>query len=197
MFLSSKSEFEVVGEVRDGLEAIRSAEALKPDLIVMDLSMPRMNGMEAIQEIKKLSPSTKILVLTAHKTEEYVLETLKAGADGYLVKYSGHEELLMAIQTIFFGKKYLGPGLSEMVLEGYIEGKKSIKKKASWDTLTKREMEILKLIAEGCKNKDIAKHLTISTKTVEKHRANLMKKLDVHSAQAITALALEKGLISK
>lgn len=197
MLLSSNADFEVVGEAQDGLEAIRAAETVKPDLILMDLSMPRMNGVGAIAEIKKQSPSTKILVLTVHKTEEYILTTLKAGADGYVLKDATHGELMLAIDHVFSGKSYLSPGISEKVIEGYLEGRKTIKSSTSWDTLTQREREILKMIAEGYKNKDIADYLCISAKTVEKHRANLMKKLDLHSASSLTAFAMEKGLISK
>ncbi len=197
MLLSSNPDFEVVGEAQDGLEAIRSVEACKPDLVLMDLSMPRMNGVGAIQEIKKQSPSTKILVLTVHKTEEYILTTLKAGADGYVLKDATHRELMLAIENVFSGKSYLSPGISEKVIEGYLEGRKTVKSSTSWDTLTQREREILKMIAEGYKNKDIADYLCISAKTVEKHRANLMKKLDLHSASSLTAFAMEKGLITK
>jgi len=197
MLLSSNPDFEVVGEAQDGLEAIRMVDSLKPDLILMDLSMPRMNGIGAIQEIKKQSPITKILVLTVHKTEEYILATLKAGADGYILKDATHSELMLAIDNIFSGKSYLSPGISEKVIEGYLEGRKTIKSSTSWDTLTQREREILKMIAEGYKNKDIADYLCISAKTVEKHRANLMRKLDLHSASSLTAFAMEKGLITK
>ena len=197
MLLSSNPDFEVVGEAQDGLEAIRSVEAYKPDLVLMDLSMPRMNGVGAIQEIKKQSPSTKILVLTVHKTEEYILTTLKAGADGYVLKDTTHSELMLAIENVFSGRSYLSPGISEKVIEGYLEGRKTVKSSTSWDTLTQREREILKMIAEGYKNKDIADYLCISAKTVEKHRANLMKKLDLHSASSLTAFAMDKGLITK
>ena len=197
MLLSSNPDFEVVGEAQDGLEAIRSVEACKPDLVLMDLSMPRMNGVGAIQEIKKQSPSTKILVLTVHKTEEYILTTLKAGADGYVLKDATHSELMLAIENVFSGRSYLSPGISEKVIEGYLEGRKTVKSSTSWDTLTQREREILKMIAEGYKNKDIADYLCISAKTVEKHRANLMKKLDLHSASSLTAFAMDKGLITK
>jgi len=195
MLVSSNPDFEVIGEAEDGLEAVRCAENLKPDLMLMDLSMPRMNGIGAIQEIKKQCPATKILVLTVHKTEEYILATLKAGADGYVLKDATHSELMLAIECVFSGRSYLSPGISEKVIEGYLEGRKTVKSTSSWDTLTQREREILKMIAEGYKNKDIADYLCISAKTVEKHRANLMKKLDLHSASALTALAMEKGLI--
>ena len=197
MLLSSNPAFEVVGEAQDGLEAIRSVESLKPDLILMDLSMPRMNGVGAIQEIKKLNPTTKILVLTVHKTEEHILTALKTGAEGYILKDATHGELMLAMNNIFSGKSYLSPGISEKVIEGYLEGRKSVKSSTSWDTLTQREREILKMIAEGYRNKDIADYLCISAKTVEKHRANLMKKLDLHSAASLTAFAMEKGLITK
>jgi DNA-binding NarL/FixJ family response regulator len=197
LLLLSNPDFEVVGEARDGLEAIRMVDTCKPDLILMDLSMPRMNGVGAIQEIKKQSPATKILVLTVHKTEEHILTALKTGADGYILKDATHSELMLALENIFSGKSYLSPGISEKVIEGYLEGRKSIKSSTSWDTLTQREREILKMIAEGYKNKDIADYLCISAKTVEKHRANLMKKLDLHSASSLTAFAMEKGLITK
>ncbi|MCE5243044.1 MAG: response regulator transcription factor [Syntrophobacteraceae bacterium] len=197
MLLSANPECEVVAEAEDGLEAVRLSETFKPDLILMDLSMPRMNGMGAIQEIKKQAPETKILVLTVHKTEEYILAALKSGADGYVLKDATHGELMLAIDCIFSGKSYLSPGISEKVIEGYLEGRKTLKSNTSWDTLTQREREILKMIAEGYKNKDIADYLCISAKTVEKHRANLMKKLDLHSASSLTAFAMDKGIITK
>jgi DNA-binding NarL/FixJ family response regulator len=195
--LTSGSEFEVVGEAEDGREAIRCVEKLKPDLILTDLSMPRMNGMEAIREIKKRSPETKILVLTVHKTEEYILATVRAGADGYLLKDSTHAELLMAVKHVLSGKRYISPGISDKVLDGYLEGRKTLKTRTSWETLTQREREILKLIAEGYRNKEIAEELCISVKTVEKHRSNLMEKLNLHNIQALTAFAIEKGLVSR
>jgi len=197
MLLRSNPDFDVVGEAEDGLEAVRCTENLKPDLVLMDLSMPRMNGMGAIQEIKKKCPETKILVLTVHKTEEYILATLKAGADGYVLKDATHSELMLAIDCVFSGRCYLSPGISEKVIEGYLDGRKTVKTTTSWDNLTQREREILKMIAEGYKNKDIADYLCISSKTVEKHRANLMKKLDLHSASSLTSFAMEKGLISR
>ncbi len=195
--ISSNPDFEVVGEAEDGREAIRCVQNLRPDLILIDLSMPRMNGMDAIKEIKKGCPETKILVLTVHKTEEYILATLRAGADGYVLKDATHAELLMAIESVLKGKPYLSPGVSERVIEGYLEGRKTLRSESPWDTLTQREREVLKLIAEGYKNREIADYLYISVKTVEKHRANIMKKLDLHSISALTAYAMEKGLVTK
>ena len=194
--LCSDPEFDVVGEAEDGRDAIRCVEALSPDLALMDLSMPRMNGLDAIKEIKKQNPEIKIIVLTVHKTEEYILATLQAGADGYLLKDATHSELVMAIKNVLAGKRYLSPGISEKVIEGYLEGRRTLKTKSSWDTLTQREREILKLIAEGYKNKEVADYLYISLKTVEKHRSNLMRKLDLHNVAALTAFAAEKGLIT-
>ena len=195
--LSSHPSFEIVGEAEDGREAIRCVEKLKPDLILTDLSMPRMNGMEAIKEIKRGSPATKVLVLTVHKAEEYILATFRAGADGYILKDSTHSELVMAVKKVLDGKRYISPEISEKVIEGYLEGKKTLKSRTSWETLTQREREILKLIAEGYRNKQIADDLCISVKTVEKHRANLMEKLDLHSIQALTAFAIERGVVSR
>ena len=195
--LNTDQDFEVVGEAEDGREAIRVAEKLMPDLVLMDLTMPKMNGLEAIKEIKKRSPASKILVLTVHKTEEYILAALEAGADGYVVKDATHSELIMAMQKVLIGGRFLSPDISEKVINGYLEGQKALRTKTSWDTLTQREREILKLIAEGYKNKDVADYLFISVKTVEKHRANLMRKLDLHNAAGLTALAIEKGLIEK
>ena len=195
--LSAEPQFEVVGEAEDGRAAIRLCEDLKPDLVLMDLSMPRMNGFEAIKEIKRQSPDVKIIALTVHKTDEYILATLQAGADGYVLKDATHSELVMAIKNVLRGKRYLSPGISEKVIEGYLEGKETLRTRSAWDTLTRREREILKLIAEGYKNKEVADYLYISLKTVEKHRANLMKKLDLHNAAELTAFAVDKGLVAK
>jgi DNA-binding NarL/FixJ family response regulator len=194
--ISAEPDFDVVAEAEDGREAIRRVEHFAPDLILMDLSMPRMTGLDAVKELKKRFPETKVLVLTVHKSEEYILATLNAGADGYALKDSTKNELIMAIRNVLEGKAFLSPGISEKVIEGYLDGRKTLKSRSSWDTLTQREREILKMIAEGYKNKEISEYLCISLKTVEKHRANLMKKLDLHSASALTAFAIEKGLVS-
>jgi len=195
--LCSDPGFEVVGEAADGREAVKCVAKFKPDLILTDLSMPKMNGMEAIKEIKRESPETKILVLTVHRAEEYILATFRAGADGYILKDSTHSELVMAVKKVIGGKHYISPEISEKVIDGYLEGKKALKSHTSWEILTQREREILKLIAEGYKNKEIAADLCISVKTVEKHRANLMEKLDLHSIQALTTFAIERGIVSR
>ncbi|MGD9241005.1 MAG: response regulator transcription factor [Desulfobacterales bacterium] len=195
--LSADPDFEIIGEAADGREAVRIVEKQIPDLILMDLSMPRMTGMDAIREIKKRYPQTKIIALTVHKTEEYLRTTLKAGADGYVLKDATHDELVMAIESVLKGKTYLSPGVSGKVIEGYLEGKERRMPPSTLGLLSQREREVLKLIAEGYKNKEIATDLCISLKTVEKHRANLMKKLDLHNAAALTAYAIEQGLVER
>lgn len=195
--LSSHGKFQVVGEAEDGIGAIRCAQELQPDLILMDISMPRMNGMEAIGEVKKQSPNTRILILTVHKTEEYVHASLKAGADGYISKDANHNELLMAIENVLCGKRYLSPEISNKVINGYLEGRKGLEQDFKWNSLTTRERAVLKLVAEGLRNKEIADLLCISLNTVEKHRDNLMKKLDLHNASSLTLYAQEKGLLSE
>ncbi len=195
--LSSNPDLEIVGEAKDGQEAVRSVEKVKPHMILMDLSMPRMNGMDAIREIKKKSPETKILILTVHKTEEYIQAALEAGANGYVLKDSSHTELSLAIQNVLDGRYFISPEISGKIIGAYLQGKKPVRPTTSWDTLTQREKGILKLIAEGYKNKEIADFLCISVKTVEKHRANLMQKLDLHNISDLTALAIERGLITR
>ena len=195
--LSSTADFEVVGEAEDGLDAIRCVKKYNPDLLLLDLSMPKMSGISAIKDIKDQMPETKILVLTVHESEEYILEVFKLGADGYCLKDANYSELVMAINSILSGCRYISPGISQKVLEGYLADREPLKSSSSWDGLTKREKEILKLVGEGYKNRDIAGYLCISPKTVEKHRSNIMRKLDLHTASALTAYAIEKGLVTK
>jgi DNA-binding NarL/FixJ family response regulator len=194
--LTQDPRIEIVGESDNGRDAIRAAGALSPDLILMDLSMPGINGIEAIREIKKRYPAMRILVLTIHKTDEYVHEALRAGADGYILKDASQDELRVAIHSVLAGKTYLTPDISEMVIFGYLGGGKNGGMQSSWDTLTHRERQVLKLVAEGHPNRHVAEHLCLSIKTVEKHRSNLMKKLDLHNVAMLTAFAIEKGLVT-
>ncbi len=195
--LAMDEQLEVVAEATDGREAVRLASEAQPDLILMDLSMPNTNGTEAIRAIKRRNPETKIIVLTVHKTEEYVRTALQAGANGYALKDDTHQELISAIRRVLRGDTYLSPGISGKIITSYLDRPGQDGAAATWDALTSREREILKLIAEGYKNKEIAEYLSLSLKTIEKHRSNLMKKLDLHSASALTAYAIENGLISK
>ncbi|MBI5447087.1 MAG: response regulator transcription factor [Deltaproteobacteria bacterium] len=188
-------DFEVVGEAEDGKEAVRLAQTLSPDLVLMDLTMPVMSGMEAIRQIKQYLPETKVLALTVHRTEEHVFAALQAGADGYVLKDANSTELVMAIRSVSRGRRYLSPAVSDRVIDGYLDGKKT-SQTTVFETLTQREREILKLVAEGRRNRDIADCFCISPKTVEKHRANLMRKLNLKTISALTAYAIEKGLIT-
>lgn len=195
--VKSNEDFEIVAEAGDGLEAIRAVEKHQPDLLLLDLSMPRMSGISVIKDIKSRYPETKILALTIHESEDYILESFHSGLDGYCLKDASHSELLMAIDRVLEGKTYLSPGISDKVLVGFLEERKTLKSETSWDTVTQREKDVLKLVGEGYKNKEIADYLCISVKTVEKHRSNIMRKLDVHTSSGLTAVAIEKGLVTK
>jgi len=195
--LSTRENLEVVGEAGDGREAVRVVGQSVPDLLLIDLSMPKLNGMEAIREIKNQHPEIKVIVLTVHKSDEYILASLDAGADGYMLKDASQNELLMAVEYVLNGKMFLSPSISDKVVEAYLQNKKGDTSATGLDNLTAREREILKLIAEGNTNKKIADHLFISLKTVEKHRANLMQKLDLHNTAALTSFAIEKGLLCR
>jgi DNA-binding NarL/FixJ family response regulator len=195
--LAASADLAIVGEAADGREAIHRCRELKPDLLLLDLSMPRLGGLDAIGEVRRQAPATKILVLTVHKTEEYVLASLRAGAAGYVLKDATHQELLAAIRTVLSGKRYLSPDIADKVIDGYLQGRKNDVPATPWERLTPREREVLKLVAEGSKNREIADFLCISLKTVEKHRDSLMKKLDLHSAAALTAYAIKKGLVGE
>ena len=189
---------EIVGEADNGRDAVRLMDSLAPDLVLMDISMPGMNGIEAIVDIKRRYPKTLVLVLTAHKADEYIHESLRAGADGYILKDATHDELRVAIRSVLNGKTYLSPDISKNVISAYLGTDKVTggTTSSAWDTLTHREREVLKLVAEGRPNKYIADYFCLSVKTIEKHRSNLMKKLDLHNASMLTAYAIEKGLVS-
>jgi DNA-binding NarL/FixJ family response regulator len=159
--------------------------------------MPKSNGTEAVRDIKRRYPAIKVLVLTVHKTEEYVHAALEAGADGYVLKDDSEEELMDAVNSLRSGKAYLSPGVCANVVRGYLGQLGTSDFTPSWEILTHRERQVLKLVAEGYRNKDIAQYLSISLKTVEKHRSNLMKKLDLHHTSGVTAYAIEHGLITK
>jgi DNA-binding NarL/FixJ family response regulator len=148
-----------------------------------------------LKEIKRELPDTRILLLTIHESDQHVLEAFEAGADGYCIKDSSREELMLAIDSVRAGKTYISPGISDQVMEGFLTSQKKLKKQSRWDTVTQREREVLKLLAEGYTNKEIGDLLHISVKTVEKHRANLIGKLDLHNVAQLTAFAIENGLV--
>src|SRR6056297_170581 len=197
MMINSDSTLEVVAQAVDGFSAIETTLSLKdpPNLVIMDLSMPRMDGVSAIKEIKRQRPESKIMALTIHDSDEFILECFDAGASGYCLKDSSQEELLKAIHVVLSGKTYISPGITGTVMEGFLDGRRKLKKTTAWDSLTQREREVLKLVAEGYTSKEIAGFLCISPKTVERHRSNIMNKLDLHNVSELTTFAIEKGLV--
>ena len=194
--LGKKPEYDVVAEASDGVEAIRLVRETLPSLLIIDLTMPHLNGMDAIRDIKKIHPHTKIIVFTVHTAEEYVFASLKAGADGYVPKTAKFAELVAAIQTVLQGKIYLSPDISNTVVEGYLKGASDRKAEDCMGSLTSREYEVLKLVAEGYKNREIADTLYISVKTVEKHRENIKHKLGLSGTSAMITYAIQHGLVS-
>jgi two-component system, NarL family, response regulator NreC len=195
--LDKETGIEVVGEAEDGREVIAKAEELHPDVVVMDITMPGLNGLEATRQIKKRFSDMKIIILTMHANEEYILQSLKAGASGYLVKKAAPAELISAIYAVHKGHAFLSPSISRMVIDEYIRRSKEISEgEEDFEQLTVREREVLQLIAEGRKTREIAELLYISIKTVETHRAHILNKLDIHSTAELTRYAIHKGIIS-
>jgi DNA-binding NarL/FixJ family response regulator len=182
--------FQVVWEASDGQEALRLAEKAKPDVAILDISMPVLNGVDAARELKKSSPNTKILLLTQHDEDQYVTEALRAGAKGYVLKSQAVGDLVHAIREVCSGSVYLSPNISRAVVDAYLS-----KKYASTDPLSGRERQVLQLVGEGKSTKDIATQLGISVKTAESHRARLMKKLDIHETASLVRYAIRSGLI--
>jgi DNA-binding NarL/FixJ family response regulator len=181
---------EVVGEAADGREAIRLARALNPDIAVMDLSMPMLNGLDAARELKRAAPNTRTILLTMYTERSYVLQALRAGAKGYVLKTQAAEDLLRAIGEIQRGEVYLSPGVSASVVDAYLH-----KTDEHDDPLTPRERQILQLVAEGKTTKEIARLLSVSFKTAESHRNRAMKKLDIHDVAGLVRYAISRGLI--
>jgi DNA-binding NarL/FixJ family response regulator len=194
--LADREDLEFVAEAQDGIDAIRCVKKNNPDLLMLDLSMPRLSGISVIKDLRSQFPDLKILVLTVHESDQYVLETFKAGVNGYCIKDSSRDELRIAIDSVLAGKIFISPGIAGEVVQGNLSGRKTIKKKSNWEMITHREREVLKLLAEGYLNKDIGQLLNISIKTVEKHRANIIRKLDLHNVAALTTYAIENGLVS-
>ena len=195
--LESEEGIEVVGEAEDGREAIQKVKLLNPHVVVMDISMPSLNGLEATRQIRKQYPKIKVLILSMHANEEYIFQTLRAGASGYLVKKAAPKDLVLAIQSAFEGEIFLSPSISKIVVEGYIKTEPSpLNENDPFETLTKREREILQLLAEGVSNHSIAEKLYLSVKTVQTHRANILGKLNVHSLTDLIKIAFNKGMIS-
>lgn len=193
--LENHGRYVIAGEASDGLEAVKMACDLVPDVVILDLSMSKMNGIEAIIEIKKQCENTRILVLTEHDDEAMIFEALRAGVSGYVLMDDTEAELMNAIDAVAGGKTYLSPGISSRIIDGYLTGRGTNQDSVSHGELTTREREVLKLIAEGYKNKEIADLIYVSETTVRKHRANIMEKLDLHNASALTAYAIKHGIL--
>jgi two-component system response regulator NreC len=193
--LDNQEGIEVVGEAKDGREAIKTIEELLPDVILMDIAMPGLNGLEATRRIKKKFPKVKVVVLTMHANEEYIFQILNAGADGYLVKEAAFQDLISAINAVHRGEAFMSPSISKKVMTDYIQRAQG-EEKVGFDTLTTREREILQLVAEGNSNKKIAEALFISPKTVETHRAHIMDKLNIHDRAGLIKYAIRKGMIN-
>ncbi len=185
------SDMEVVGEAADGRQAMRMVRELKPDLVLMDIAMPGLNGLEAAERIKGLEPQTKIIILSMHANEEYVAQALKAGASGYLLKDAATTELEMALKSVSMGQFYLSPAISRQVVDNYLRGGPT-----GIEVLTPRQREILQLIAEGKSTREIADTLHLSVKTVETHRTQLMERLDIYDTAGLVRYAIRKGLVS-
>ncbi len=192
--LRSETDIEVVGEASDGLEAIEMTQRILPDVVVMDIAMKHLNGIEATRRIKKAFPQIKVLVLTMYDNEEWVFQILKAGASGYLIKDSAMTDLVSAIRTIYQGDSYLSLAISRKVIDEYIR-RAEMGEKGERDPLSDREREILQLIAEGYSIPQIASLLCISKKTVESHKTHIMEKLNIRDKIGLIKYAIRKGLI--
>ena len=193
--LDGREGVQVVGEAEDGREAVEKAQQLQPDIVLMDLSMPLLSGLEATRQIKSLCPQIEVLVLTMHADEEYVFQILQAGASGYLLKQSAVGELVAAIQAVHEGDSYLSPAISRKVVDGYVRQAREQSQVDPYEQLSDREREVLHLIAEGYSTQEIADLLFISPKTVRGHRSSLTEKLDLHSNAELTRYAIRKGIV--
>ncbi len=196
LLLEKVTDMEMVGEADNGGEAVAKVSQLMPDIVLMDITMPGLNGLEATRQIKQRHPSIKVLILTMHETDQYLSEMLEVGASGYVVKTTTSRELISAIRAVHQGDVYLYPSIARMLVGDYLQRVKSGEEKTSYNGLTPREREILKYIAEGKQNKDIAQLLVISVRTVQAHRSNLMEKLGAHDRTQLVKYAIRKGIIS-
>jgi DNA-binding NarL/FixJ family response regulator len=201
--LETYKDLVIVGEAGDGLEAVEKTKKLNPDVLVIDLSMPKLSGIEAIKIVRKECPKVAVLVLTMHQNEEYVYQIFKSGAGGYVLKEAGKDELAAAIHAVARGEKYFSSRVSEIMVNGFLrktsirDDRTSAELDDSSVTLTKREREILSFIAEGLNNQEISEKLFISPRTVDTHRTNIMQKLDIHDAANLVKFAIEHGFSRK
>ena len=195
MLLGSERDVDIVGEASTAAEALHAADQFKPDVILMDIGLPDMSGIEATREIKKKFPKVAIVALTIHEDEEYFFKMLEAGASGYVPKRAAPDELLTAIRAAALGQVYLYPSLAKLLVRDYLSQEHPSEEKAATDGLTDREHQVLTFLAEGNSNSEIAQALVISPKTVERHRENIMQKLNLHSRSELVRYAIRKGII--
>lgn len=194
LLLASYSDIQVVGEAANGAEALSRVSELKPDVVVMDIAMPGVNGLVATRQILDAHPNTKIVILTQYDNKEYVLPLLKLGASGYVLKQAVDTDLVLAIRTVMRGESFLYPPIARMVLDAYLR-KDSLDDETVYAQLTEREREVLILVAQGKSSREIGQLLHISPNTVDVHRAHLMKKLDMHNVAELTTFATKRGLV--
>lgn len=196
--ITSIGNISVIGEAEDGDSAIKAYASLKPDLVIMDISMPGMNGIDATKFIKEKDPDAKILILTMHDNQEYLNQIIRSGAKGFVLKNTDKDELLEAVKTVASGENFFSKDISKLIIDNYIKSAKETEKNDGFKEtpLTKREIEILKLIASGYSNQEIANILYISYNTVDTHRKNIMHKLTIKNTAGLVRYAIEKGLIS-
>ncbi|MBI3895813.1 MAG: response regulator transcription factor [Acidobacteria bacterium] len=194
--LEENPDMEVVGEASDGRQAVQMALETKPQVVVMDLSMPQLSGIEAVRQLSKRLPSTKVLVLSMYSDESYVVQVLEAGATGYLLKDSADTDLTQAVLAVHSGKSFFSPRVSRILLDEYVRQLQEKGVTDRYELLTEREREILQLIAEGKTSREIAELLNISASTVDTHRAHIMEKLDLHNPYEVVLYAVRKGLIT-
>jgi len=196
LVLERQPDLHVVGEASDGREAVNAVERVHPDVVVMDIAMPNLNGIEATRQIIANGAAVSIVVLSMHSDEEYVLRALKAGARGYLLKESAEADLIAAVRAVIGGKSFFSPAVSRLLVEDYVRQLQDRDIEDSYELLTTREREILQLVAEGKSNKDVANLLNLSVYTVETHRSNIMEKLNLHGMPELILYAVRKGVIS-
>jgi two-component system response regulator NreC len=196
LMLEREPDLTVVGEAGDGREAVALAKTLKPEVVVMDIGMPNLNGIEAALQMTQHNPELAVVMLSMHSDESYVLRALKAGARGYLLKDSAEADLIKAVHVVAGGKSFFSPAVSKVLLDDYVRKLKRSGTEDAYDLLTPREREILQLIAEGKSNKDVANLLNLSVYTVESHRSNLMEKLNLKGVPELILYAVRKGIIA-
>ena len=196
VLLEQQPDLVVIGEASDGREAVALANSLKPDVLVMDIGMPNLNGIEAAAQVTQVHPEIAIVMLSMHSDESYVLRALKAGAKGYLLKDSAESDLLRAVHAVGEGKSLFSPAVSKVLLDDYVRKLKRSGTEDPYDLLTPREREVLQLVAEGRSNKDVAQLLNLSVYTVETHRSNIMEKLNLRGVPELILYAVRKGIIS-